>query len=85
MDLSIRHSLCSGVGVRINSLYMSSHQPHELVDEFKAHLFIASPIEGGQVVDYSVRTAHRGGLCLIPKLSGGGVNPIGRHVGGKAD
>ena len=67
-----KDTLSLGVVVKINSLYHSKRQPHEVLDEFKAHPFIARLIRGGEVVEYSAQTVHRGGFHLIPQLYGNG-------------
>lgn len=67
-----KDTLSLGVVVKINSLYQSKRQPHEVLDEFKAHPFIARLIRGGEVVEYSAQTVHRGGFHLIPQLYGNG-------------
>jgi len=67
-----KDTLSLGVVVKINSLYHSKRQPHDVLDEFKAHPFIARLIRGGEVVEYSAQTVHRGGFHLIPQLYGNG-------------
>ena len=67
-----KDSLSLGVVVKINSLYKSKLQPHQVLDEFKSHPFIARLIRGGEVVEYSAQTVHRGGFHLIPQLYGNG-------------
>ena len=67
-----KDTLSLGVVVKINSLYNSKRQPHEVLDEFKSHPFIARLIRGGEVVEYSAQTVHRGGFHLIPQLYGHG-------------
>jgi electron transfer flavoprotein-quinone oxidoreductase len=65
-------TLSLGVVVKINSLYASKRQPHEVLEQFKSHPFIARLIRGGEVVEYSAQTVHRGGFHLIPQLYGDG-------------
>ncbi len=65
-------SLSVGVVVKIDSLYESKRQPHEVLDEFKAHPFVARLIRGGEVVEYSAQTVHRGGFHLVSSLFGDG-------------
>jgi len=72
-----RDSLSLGIVVKINSLYKSKRHPHEVLDEFKSHPFVAGMIEGGEVIEYSAQTVHRGGLHLIPKLYGDGYLVVG--------
>ncbi len=67
-----KDTLSVGVVVKIESLYKSGKQPHEVLDEFKAHPSIARMISGGKVVEYSAQTVHRGGFHLIPQLYGDG-------------
>ena len=67
-----KDTLSLGVVVKINSLYHSKRQPHEVLDEFKAHPLITRLIRGGEVVEYSAQTVHRGGFHLIPQLYGNG-------------
>lgn len=72
-----RDSLSLGVMVKTSSLYQSKRHPHEVLDEFKWHPFVADLIQGGEVVEYSAQTVHRGGLHLIPKLYGDGYLIVG--------
>jgi electron transfer flavoprotein-quinone oxidoreductase len=70
-------SLSLGVVVKIDSLYKSKRQPHQILDEFKAHPLIQRLIRGGEVVEYSAQTVHRGGLHLLPQLYGDGYVVVG--------
>ncbi len=65
-------SLSLGVVVKIDSLYKSKKQPHEILDEFKRHPLVSRLVEGGEVVEYSAQTVHRGGFHLMSKLYGDG-------------
>jgi electron transfer flavoprotein-quinone oxidoreductase len=67
-----KDSLSLGVVAKIDGLARSGRQPHELLDEYKSHPTIAQMVKGGEVVEYSAQTVHRGGLHLIPKLYGNG-------------
>jgi electron transfer flavoprotein-quinone oxidoreductase len=67
-----RDSVSLGIVVKISSLYESRRQPHEVLDEFKAHPGVAGLIDGGEVVEYCAQTVHRGGVHLIPRLYGNG-------------
>ena len=67
-----KDTLSLGIVVKINSLYKSKRQPHTVLDEFKSHPFISRMIRGGEVVEYSAQTVHRGGFHLIPQLYGDG-------------
>ncbi|WP_119066611.1 FAD-dependent oxidoreductase [Aggregatilinea lenta] len=69
---SNRDTLSLGVVAKIDSVYKSKKQPHEILDEFKSHPFVARLIHGGEVVEYSAQTVHRGGFHLIPQLYGDG-------------
>jgi electron transfer flavoprotein-quinone oxidoreductase len=70
-------SLSLGVVVKIDSLYESKLQPHQVLDEFKSHPFVARMVEGGEVVEYSAQTVHRGGFHLQNQLYGDGYVVIG--------
>lgn len=72
-----RDTLSLGVVVKIESVYKSKRQPHEILDEFKAHPFIQRLIRGGEVVEYSAQAIHRGGVHLIPQLYGDGYVVVG--------
>jgi electron transfer flavoprotein-quinone oxidoreductase len=72
-----RESLSLGVVVKIDALYKSDLQPHEVLDVFKSHPFIAALIDNGEVVEYSAETIHRGGLAAIPPLYGNGYLAVG--------
>ena len=63
-------SLSLGVVVKIDSLYKSKMQPHQVLDEFKSHPLVTRLIEGGEVVEYSAQTVHRGGFHLMSQLYG---------------
>lgn len=72
-----KETLSVGVVVKIDALYKSKRQPHEILDEFKAHPFINRLIHGGEVVEYSAQAIHRGGVHLIPQLYGDGYVVVG--------
>ncbi len=72
-----KDTLSLGVVVKINSLSASGKQPHEILDQFKSHPSIARMIEGGEAVEYSAQTVHRGGLQLISQLYGDGYVVVG--------
>lgn len=74
---SNRDSLSLGVVVKIESLYESGKQPHEVLDAFKAHPFVQRLIRDGEVLEYSAQTVHRGGFHLIPQLYGDGYVVVG--------
>ncbi len=65
-------SLSLGVVVKIDALYQKKLQPHQVLDAFKAHPLVSRLIEGGEVVEYSAQTVHRGGFHLASKLYGNG-------------
>lgn len=67
-----RDTISLGVVVKIDSLYRSKRQPHNILDEFKAHPFVQRLIRGGEVVEYSAQAIHRGGVHLMPQLYGDG-------------
>ena len=67
-----KETLSLGVVVKIDALYKSKRQPHEILNEFKAHPFISRLIADGEVVEYSAQAIHRGGVHLIPQLYGDG-------------
>ncbi|MDX1412877.1 MAG: FAD-dependent oxidoreductase [Candidatus Promineifilaceae bacterium] len=67
-----RDTLSVGVVAKIDSVYRTKRQPHEILDEFKSHPFVTRLIHGGEVVEYSAQTVHRGGFHLIPQLYGDG-------------
>jgi electron transfer flavoprotein-quinone oxidoreductase len=72
-----RDTLSLGVVAKIDSVYKSKKQPHEILNEFKSHPFVARLIHGGEVVEYSAQTVHRGGFHLIPQLYGDGYVVVG--------
>lgn len=67
-----KDSLSLGIVVKIDALYQSKLQPHQVLDEYKKHPLIARLIRGGEVVEYSAQTVHRGGFHLMSKLYGDG-------------
>jgi electron transfer flavoprotein-quinone oxidoreductase len=70
-------SLSLGVVIKIDSLYKSKLQPHQVLDEFKQHPLVSRLIEGGEVLEYSAQTVHRGGFHLMSKLYGDGYMVAG--------
>lgn len=71
------NSLSLGVVVKIDSLIKNKSQPHQVLDSFKAHPLIKRLVEGGEVVEYSAQTVHRGGFHLPTNLYGDGYVVIG--------
>ena len=67
-----KDTLSLGAVIKIPSLYQSGKQPHQILDELKAHPSISRLIEGGVVVEYSAQTVHSGGHHLISQLYGDG-------------
>jgi electron transfer flavoprotein-quinone oxidoreductase len=65
-------SLSLGIVVKIDSLYRSKLQPHQVLDKFKSHSLLGRLLDGGDVVEYSAQTVHRGGFHLMSKLYGDG-------------
>lgn len=55
-----RDSLSLGVVVKLDSLYKSGLQPHQVLDEFKSHPLVRRLVEGGTVTEYSAQIVHRG-------------------------
>jgi electron transfer flavoprotein-quinone oxidoreductase len=70
-------TLSVGVVAKIDAVYKSKRQPHEILNEFKAHPFISRLIADGEVVEYSAQAIHRGGVHLIPHLYGDGYVVVG--------
>lgn len=70
-------SLSLGIVVKIDALYQSKMQPHQVLDEFKSHPLVARLVDGGEVVEYSAQTVHRGGFQLMSKLYGNGYVSTG--------
>jgi electron transfer flavoprotein-quinone oxidoreductase len=65
-------SLSLGVVIKIDSLYKSKIQPHQVLDHFKSHPLLMRLLAGGEVVEYSAQTVHRGGFHLMSRLYGDG-------------
>ncbi len=65
-------SLSVGIVVKIDSLYADGRHPHEVLDAFKAHPLVKRLVRGGEVVEYSAQTVHRGGFHLASRLVGDG-------------
>lgn len=70
-------SISLGVVVKIDSLAKSGLQPHQVLDAFKAHPLVRRLVEGGEVVEYSAQTVHRGGFHLPCQLYGDGYVTTG--------
>jgi electron transfer flavoprotein-quinone oxidoreductase len=67
-----RESVSLGVVVKIDSLARGGLQPHQVLDEFKAHPLVARLIDGGTVLEYSAQTVHRGRYRPSAKRYGDG-------------
>lgn len=67
-----KSSLSVGVVAKIDSIYKSKMQPHALLDAFKSHPLVSRLVEGGEIVEYSAQTVHRGGVHLASRLVGDG-------------
>jgi electron transfer flavoprotein-quinone oxidoreductase len=67
-----KSSLSVGVVAKIDSIYQSKMHPHDILDAFKAHPLMMRLLEGGEVVEYSAQTVHRGGVHLASRLYGDG-------------
>jgi electron transfer flavoprotein-quinone oxidoreductase len=72
-----RDTLSVGVVVKIESLYKNNTQPHQVLDEFKSHPLVKRLTLGGDIVEYSAQTVHRGGFHLLSRLYGDGFVVIG--------
>lgn len=72
-----RASLSLGIVVKIDSVYQSKLQPHQILDTFKSHPLIDRLIADGEVVEYSAQTVHRGGFHLAEQLYGDGYMVVG--------
>jgi electron transfer flavoprotein-quinone oxidoreductase len=70
-------SLSLGIVVKIDSLYKSKLQPHQVIDDFKSHPLLIRLLEDGEVIEYSAQTVHRGGFHLMSKLYGDGYVVVG--------
>ncbi|HEX9013509.1 MAG TPA: FAD-dependent oxidoreductase, partial [Anaerolineaceae bacterium] len=67
-----KDTLSLGIVVKIDSLYQKKLHPHDVLDAFKAHPLVTRLTAGGEVVEYSAQTVHRGGFHLMSKLYGDG-------------
>ncbi len=72
-----KDTISLGLVVKMDSLYESKKHPHEVLDIFKKHPFIANLIKDGETVEYSAQTVHRGGYHLMSKLYGNGYMVAG--------
>lgn len=70
-------SLSVGVVAKIDSIYNHKVQPHDILNAFKAHPLVARLVDGGEVVEYSAQTVHRGGVHLVSQLYGDGYVVVG--------
>lgn len=70
-------SLSLGVVVKLDSVYKGNLHPHQVLDEFKSHPTVARMVAGGEVVEYSAQTVHRGGFNLPNTIYGDGYVVIG--------
>lgn len=76
-----RASLSLGIVVKIDSLYQSKLQPHQVLDKFKEHPLVQRMVADGEVVEYSAQTVHRGGFHLATQLYGDGFVVTGSAAG----
>ncbi|MCL5075840.1 MAG: FAD-dependent oxidoreductase [Chloroflexi bacterium] len=74
-------TLSLGFVAKISSLKDSQLKAHEIIEEYKSHPFISRLVQGGEVVEYSAQTVHRGGVHLIPQLYGDGILLVGSAAG----
>lgn len=72
-----KDSLSVGLVVKMDSLYKSKKHPHEVLDIFKQHPLVAKLVKGGETIEYSAQTVHRGGFHLMDKLYGDGYMVLG--------
>lgn len=72
-----RDSLSLGAVVKIDSLARQNLHPHQVLDAFKSHPLVERLVEGGEVVEYSAQTIHRGGFHLSGPLYGDGYLVVG--------
>lgn len=72
-----KDSVAVGIGVSLEDLKDKKLKPYELLDEFKKHPFVASLIEGGEVVEYSAHLIPEGGYNTVPKLYTNGAMVVG--------
>lgn len=72
-----KESISLGVVVKLDSIYKGNLHPHQILDEFKAHPTVARMVAGGEVVEYSAQTVHRGGFHLPNTFYGDGYVVIG--------
>jgi electron-transferring-flavoprotein dehydrogenase len=55
--------------------------PHMLFQRFKTHPFVASLLQGGEVVAYGAKTIAEGGYWSMPRLYADGVLLVGESAG----
>jgi electron transfer flavoprotein-quinone oxidoreductase len=72
-----RESLSVGVVVKIDSLYEHKLQPHQVLDAFKAHPLVERLVRGGEILEYSAQTVHRGGYEMPGARYGDGYVVVG--------
>ena len=70
-------SLSLGLVLKIDALAEKKLQPQQVLDSFKAHPLVARLIEGGELLEYSAQTVHRGGFHLASRLYGNGYVVVG--------
>ena len=55
--------------------------PHKLFQQFKTHPYIASLLQGGEMIAYGAKTIAEGGYYAMPRLYGDGVLLVGESAG----
>ena len=63
-----KDSLSLGLVVRLPNLAAGEAHPHELLERYRQHPFLARWIKDGELVEYSAATVHEGSLESIPPL-----------------
>ncbi len=71
------NTLSVGVAVLLSHLMDLKAKPYDLLDEFKAHPYVAPLIEGGKVKEYQAHLIPEGGYQSIPPLVSKGVLAVG--------
>lgn len=76
-----KSSISLGLVVNAGDLQRNQYRINELLEDFKAHPFIAPLIKGGRVAEYSAHLVPEAGWKRRPQLWGEGILVVGDAAG----
>jgi len=76
-----KDTLSLGLVIRLTDLAAGDEHPHELLERYRQHPYIARLIRDGDLLEYSAATVHEGSLKSIPAVSQSGLLVAGSAAG----